>query len=189
MTPSDVKIVLGSHIALPSDRRIPIRADGTLLVHPNAAQRARRLSLNELLLAAQQRESGQQTELGDLKDQIVLARTPANPLSPPDLFAATIATMQSNKYLRRVTPFFDYAILLFLATVAGWLHRIERFDLVLYGIAATAAYCLIALGTISRWYIWLPGILPLSAIWLAIVFAPFFRAKTDTTVTIPPPIA
>ena len=63
-TPSEVKIVLGSHIALPKERRIPISADGTLLIHPNAAQSARRLSLNELLLAAQQRETGKGNRAG-----------------------------------------------------------------------------------------------------------------------------
>lgn len=187
VTPEEVKIVLGSHIALPRGRKIPIRADGTLLIHPNLAQCARHLTLNELLLAAQQRESGQSTQLADLKGQIVLARTPANPLSPPDLFAATIATIQANHYLQRISPFFDYAILLLISAVAGWLHKIERFHLVLYGIAATAVYCLVALGTISRWNVWLPGILPLSALWLAILLAPFFR-KNEPNITIPPPV-
>ncbi|MEP6822734.1 MAG: hypothetical protein ABI946_10340 [Chthoniobacterales bacterium] len=188
VTPEEVKIVLGSHIALPRGRTIPISADGTLLIHPNTAQRTRHIALNELLLAAQQHESGKSTEFTDLKGQIVLARTPNNPLSPPNLFAATIATIQANRFLHRITPFFDYAILFLISAVAGWLHKIERFDLVLYGIAATAAYCLIALGTISRWNIWLPGILPLGALWLAILLAPFFRKK-EASITIPPPIA
>ncbi|MEP6809307.1 MAG: hypothetical protein ABI992_03620 [Chthoniobacterales bacterium] len=189
VTPAEVKIVLGSHIALPRGQKIPIRSDGTLLIQPNAASRARHLTLNELLLAAQQRESGNAGELADMKDQIVLARTPAHLLSPPDVLAAAIATIQSGKYLRRISPLFDYGILVFLAVVAGWFHRIERFDLVLCGIAATAAYCLIALGTISRWNVWLPGILPLGAIWIAILLSPFFRTKADPTISIPPPIA
>ncbi len=192
-TPSEVKIVLGSHIALPRERRIPISADGTLLIHPNAAQSARRLSLNELLLAAQQRESGKPTELTGLKDQIVLARTPANPLSPSDIFAATLATIQSNRYLRRITPLFDYAILLLIAAAAGWMRKVERVDLLLSGIAVTAAYCLIALGTLSRWDLWLPGVLPLGALWVSILLAIVFRKKGDAAheaaIGIPPPIA
>ncbi len=187
VTPEEVKIVLGSHIALPRGRTIPIGLDGTVLIHPNIAQRTRHLTLNELLLAAQQHESDKGSEFADLKGQIVLARTPNNPMSPPNLFAATIATIQANQFLHRITPFFDYAILFVISIVAGWLHKIERFDLVLYGIAVTAAYCLIALGTISRWNIWLPGILPLGALWLAILLAPFFRKK-EATITIPPPI-
>ena len=54
---TEVKIQLGSEILLPQNRRIPVAADGTLLVNPTALKRARRLSLNELLLAAQQRDT------------------------------------------------------------------------------------------------------------------------------------
>ncbi len=195
ITPAEVKVELGSHIALPQDRRIPIRADGTLLVDPNAANRGRRMSLNELLLAAQQREAGGEAaqRLPDLREHVVLARTPENPLSPPDLFAATIATIQSNSYLRRISPIFDCVILLLIGVVAGSLQRFDRFDLVLGGIAFTAAYCLLALGAISRWNIWLPGVLPLGAVWLAVLIGFVFRVKEDGTreaaTVIPPPIA
>ena len=190
-TPAEVKIVFQSNesrIVLPQGGKIPIRADGTVLIHPNASQRARRMSLNELLLAAQQRETGKSAEFADLKDQIVLARTPANPLSPPDLFAATIVTIQGGRYLRRVSPFFDYAVLVLIAVTAGFLRRIERFDLLLGGVAASAAYCLIALGTLSQWSLWLPGILPLGAIWVSILLALLFPRENET-VSIPPPIA
>ncbi|MEO5721998.1 MAG: CHASE2 domain-containing protein [Chthoniobacterales bacterium] len=187
-TPAEVKIVLGSHITLPKGRQIPIRTDGTMLIHPNAARRARHLTLNELLLAAQQRETGKSAELADLKDQIVLARTPANPFSPPDVFAATIATIQGNQYLRRVSAIFDYALLVVIAVVAGFLRRVDRFDLLLGGIAATAAYCLVALGLLARWSLWVPGVLPLTAIWAAVFFALFFPRKPEATVGVPPPI-
>lgn len=189
VTPAEVKVVLGSHIELPQGRRIPVSADGTILIHPNIVERARRLTLNELLLAAQQRDAGKSKELADLKGQVVLARTPANPLSPPDVFAATIATIQGGKFLRRIPRYFDYALLLLLAVGAGLLPRIERVDLVLWGIAASAAYCLIALGTISRFGIWLPGILPLGVIWTAVFLAMFFPRKDEPANDIPPPIA
>jgi hypothetical protein len=194
VTPADVKIVLGSHIALPQDRKVPIDADGSLLIDPTAARRARRLSLNELLLAAQQRDSADAAaQKLDLNDQIVLARTPANPLSPPDLFAAAIATIQGNKYLRRVSVLFDCLMLLLVGAVAAALRRVDRTDLLLYGIAFTAAYCLIAIGTLSRWSIWLPGVLPLGAAWIAILTALVFHDKTKDArgvdIAIPPPIA
>jgi hypothetical protein len=193
VTPADVKIVLGSHIALPQDRNVPIDADGSLLIDPTAARRARRLSLNELLLAAQQRDSADAAaQKLDLNDQIVLARTPANPLSPPDLFTAAIATIQANKYLRRVTVLFDCLMLLLVGAVAAALRRVDRTDLLLYGIAFTAAYCLIAIGTLSRWSIWLPGVLPLGAAWIAVLIGLLFRDKAEktgeATITIPPPI-
>jgi hypothetical protein len=195
VTPAEVKVDLGSHILLPQNRRIPIADDGTLLVHPTALSRARRLTLNELLLAAQQREAeaaGGQPSL-DLRNQIVLARTPANPLSPPDLFAAAIATIQGNQYLRRISPIFDCIILVLVAALAGALRKIGRFDLILLGIAFTAAYCLIALAAITRWNVWMPGILPLGAVWLAILLTLIFRRREDEVrepaMAIPPPIA
>src|SRR6202011_5613207 len=56
LTPDEVKIDLGSAISLPNGTRIPIRSDGTLVINPRMAQRARHLTLNELLLAAEQHE-------------------------------------------------------------------------------------------------------------------------------------
>jgi hypothetical protein len=169
VTPGEVSIDLDSHISLPQGRKIPIRSDGTLLISPNASRKARHLGLSDLLVAAQQRDTGKTPELDSLRDQIVLARTPANPLSPPDVFAATIATIQSSAYVRRVSWIFDCVILLLAAAVAGKLRDIPRVDLVLGAIAFTAAYCLTALAVVSRWLIWLPGCLPLGAVWLLVV--------------------
>jgi len=191
VTPAEVKIELGSHLLLPQNRRIPVAADGTLLVDPTALNRAGRLSLNELLLAAQQLDTAKPADQPalDLRDHIVLARTPANPLSPPDLFAAALATIQGNQYLRRVSPVFDCVILLLVAATAGTVRKIERLDLVLWGIAFTAAYCLVALATLSRWNIWLPGLLPLGAVWVSIVATFCFRQRENAANDIPPPIA
>lgn len=169
VTPGEVSIDLDSHISLPHGRKIPIRSDGTLLISPNASRKARHLGLSDLLVAAQQRDTGKTPEMDSLRDQIVLARTPANPLSPPDVFAATIATIQSSAYVRRVSWIFDCVILLLAAAVVGKLRDIPRVDLVLGAIAFTAAYCLTALAVVSRWLIWLPGCLPLGAVWLLVV--------------------
>src|SRR5450759_1305826 len=84
-----------------------------------------------------------------MHDQIVLARTPANPLSPPDVFAATLATIQTNAYVQRASWIFDCVILVIAAAVVGKLRHISRVDLVLGAIAFTAAYCLIALADLA----------------------------------------
>jgi hypothetical protein len=193
ITPAEVKVEVGSHIALPSGQRIPIGSDGTMLIHPQAAQRARRLTLNELLLATQHREQANATagEPLDLAKDIVLARTPANPLAPPDVFTATLASLQGGIQLRRVSKIFDGVVLLVAAGLIGFARRIDRSDLILIGIAITAAYCLTALAVISRWDLWLPGALPLGAVWLCILTALIFRTRDESgvaTVTIPPPI-
>jgi hypothetical protein len=128
-----------------------------------------------------------------MRDQIVLARMPANPFSPPDVFAATLATIQTNSYLRRVSWIFDCAFLLLAAVVLGKICHISRVNLVLGAIAFSAAYCLIALAAISQWLIWLPGCLPLGAVWLlvfiSIAIPHRYRAKGPKTATLPSPIS
>ena len=194
ITPAEVKIEIGSHIELPGGKTIPIGSDGTMLVHPNGEIKARRLTLNELLLASQHRDSPDDRErtLNDLKEHIVLARTPANPLAPPDVFAATIATIQSNTYLRRITWLVDCVLLIAIAACATFVRKLDRTDLILAGFAASAGYCMAALAVLDRWQIWLPGTLPLGAIWLLIAWGLIFRQRdpaAGTTVTIPPPLA
>ena len=193
VTPAEISIDLDSHISLPQGRTIPIRSDGTLLISPNAGRRARHLGLGDLLVAAQQRDAGQKKdpELDSLRDQIVLARTPANPLSPPDVFAATIATIQSSAYVHRVSWVFDCVLLLLAAAVVGKLRDIPRVDLVLGAIAFTAAYCLAALTIVSRWLIWLPGCLPLGTVWLLVlvsILIPHRHRVRREVIAIPPPI-
>ena len=190
VTPAEVSIDLDSHITLPHGRTIPIRSDGTVLISPSASRKARHLALSDILVAAQQRDTGKEPELGLLRDQIVLARTPANPLSPPDVFAATIATIQSSAYVRRVSQIFDCIVLLLAAGVVVKLRDISRVDLILAAIAFTAAYCLAALAIVSRWLIWLPGFLPLGAVWLlvlaSIVIPHRFRVRRDVIALSPP---
>lgn len=191
VTPNEVSIDLDSHISLPHGRTIPIRSDGTLLISPNASRKARHMPLSDLLVAAHQRDTGADPGLGSLRDQIVLARTPANPLSPPDVFAATIATIQTSAYVHRVSWIFDCVILLLAAAVVGKLRDISRVDLVLGAIAFTAAYCLAALGIVSRWLIWLPGILPLGAIWLLVIASvvlPHRYRVSREMIAMPPPV-
>jgi hypothetical protein len=73
VTPAEVKIDIGSYIFLPQGRKIPIRSDGTLLIDPSAAKRARHITLNELLLGAHQHEkkTAMTADLEDLRDHVV----------------------------------------------------------------------------------------------------------------------
>jgi hypothetical protein len=178
ITPNEVKIDIGSFISLPNGKKIPIRFDGTALINPNAARRARHLRLDELLLAAQQHEkkaAGGAT-LEDMRDDIVLARGAA----PSNTWAATIATIQSNSFVRRVSWAFDCVFILVLVLLSTIVRRFSRIDIVLMAIAITAAYCMLALTLVSRWSIWLPGVLPLGAVWLVAAFCLFApRGKND----------
>ena len=186
---SEVQIEVGSHIALPGGRKIPINWDGTLMVNPNWSKLGRRFTLNELLLLAQQRQKN--SALESLHEDLILARTPSNLLAPADVFAAAIATLQSNHFVRRVSVLFDGAVVLFIALLASRAIRASRVDLVLGLIAFTAAYCLIAFTVMARYTIWVPGLVPLGTAWLLGLLAfvwprPKHRAEA-TEIAVPPP--
>ena len=190
VTPDEVKIDMDSNIELPNGLTIPVRPDGTLLVASRMSQRARHINIDELLLAAQQHESGAASgmRLEDISTQLVLARTATN---APDLFAAAIASIQAKTFVRRVSWVFDCIIVALIAAMSGWLRRFSRVDLIIGAIAFSAAYCLIALGVISAWSIWLPAWLPLGAAWISVLFAIIFpkpKGFARTTIAAPPPV-
>lgn len=190
LTPDEVMIDIGTAITLPNGTKIPIRSDGTLLVNPRMVQRARRITLNELLLAAQQHESGAATaiRLEDIRTHLVLARMATN---APDVFAAAVGEIQTNSFVRRVSWIFDCAIVILAAALSGALRRFSRIDLIIGAIAFSAAYCLIALGIISRFSIWIPAWLPLGAAWISVLFAILLPKPKDSARTVaiaaPPP--
>ncbi len=192
ISPAEVKIDIGSYIYLPHGKKIPIRSDGTLLVNPKIAGGARHLKLNELLLAAQQHENktAGANQFEDIRDQIVLARTPRDQPGMPGAFTAAIATIQAGAYVHRVHWLFDLFFIVVVAAVSGIARRFSRIDLVLAAIAVTAAYCLLAIALISIWFIWLPAVLPLGTIWLLsllCLFAPRSKADPDLPTVAPPP--
>ncbi|HLW35436.1 MAG TPA: hypothetical protein VKS98_07225 [Chthoniobacterales bacterium] len=190
LTPDEVKVDIGTSIDFPDGTKIPVRADGTLLITPQMTQRARRITIDELLLAAQQHESGAASgiRLEDVRSHLVLARTETN---GPDLIGAAIASMQAKTFVRRVSRIFDCVIVVVIAVLSGWLRKFSRIDLVIGAVAFSAAYCLIALGIISAWAIWLPAWLPLGAAWISVIAAivlpkPKDSARTVTVAASPP---
>jgi predicted DNA repair protein MutK len=142
-----------------------------------------------LLLLAQQRQKN--SSLESLHDELILARTPASLLAPADVFAATIATLQSNHFVRRVSVLFDCAVVLLIALLGLRAVRASRVDVVLGLIAFTAAYCLIAFTLMARYTIWVPGIVPLGTTWLLGLLAfvwprPRHRAEATDIAASPP---
>ncbi|MEP7071677.1 MAG: hypothetical protein ABI839_04770 [Verrucomicrobiota bacterium] len=175
----EVKISLGEYIEMPRGWRIPIGTDGSIIVNPNAASLARHLSLSEVLLLAQQKP--RDPLLATIPGALVLARTPRNPLAPPDIFSAAIATMQSNRYVRRVSVIFDCVVLLLIVLLACLGARARRLDVVLGILAFTAAYCLASLTLLSRYELWLPGVVPLTTAWLLTAIALAWPRPVDET--------
>lgn len=166
-----VKIEIGSHIELPDGKKIPIRWDGALLINPNADRLGRRFGMNEVMLIAQQHPPGKNSPLDSLPSELVLARTPLNPLAPPDVFAATIATLQSHHFVHRVSVLFDVVILLLVAVLACFAVRLARIDVLLGAVGLIAAYVIMAFVMISRRETYLPGVVPVTMILVATVIA------------------
>ncbi len=161
-TPADVKVELGSQIILPNGWKIPIQRDGTVTINPVAGQSVRRLTLNELLLAAQEHEKHRPPSINvdNLKDQIVVLRIAEDPLQPPNIFSATIATIQSNAYVQPTRWAVAWIIVLAAALLSCFLWMISKTNLVLGAIVFCAGYGLLNLSAIARDHVWLPTFLP-----------------------------
>jgi len=170
--PADVKIELGAKIILPNGWIIPIHRDGTATINPVAQQSVRRLTLSELLLAAQEHEGQRPASINvdNLKDQIVLLRIADDPLQPPNIFSTAIATIQNNVYVRRAHSVVAWLIILGAALLSCFLWRISKPSFVLLAVVVTAGYSLLALDLLSKNHLWLPIVLPFTLIWfLAVV--------------------
>lgn len=164
VTPAEVRIELGSRITLPNGWQIPIHADGTLTINPVAQGSVRRLSLNELLLAAQEHEQHRplSRNIEDLKDQIVMLRLTGDPLQPPNVFATAIATIQMSAYLRRAPAVVGWTIVLAAAVLSCFLWRITKTNLLLAVVVLGAGYILSALSLLTSNRLALPAFLPLA---------------------------
>jgi len=190
---NEVKVDIGSAISLPNGMKIPIGSDGTALFNSGISRRARHITLNELLLAAQQHETGESPTLplDDLANQLVLARMSTDSRAA-DFFAATIAAIQSGSFVHRVSWIFDCVVIVLVAAVSGAVRQFSRVDLILAAIAFTAGYCLLDLAIFSRWSVWLPGCLPIGAVWVLVIFSLVQPKTKDAPRTVaiaaPPPV-
>jgi len=171
ITPAEVKIELGSQIILPNGWQIPIHRDGTVTINPIAKQSVRRLTLNELLLAAQEHEKHRPSSLtiDNLKEQIVLLRLAGDPLQPSNLFAAAIATIQNNAYVRPAPWAVPWLIISAAALLSCFLWMISKPNLVLGAIFFIAGYALVTLSLLATDRVWVPVFLPLALLGFLLV--------------------
>jgi len=164
LTPAEIKVELGSRIILPNGWQIPIRRDGTVTINPLAKQSVRRLTLNELLLAAQEHEKHRPPSINvdNLKDQIVLLRLANDPLQPPNVFSTAIATIQNNAYVHPAPRAVGWVIILAAGLLSCFLWMISRSTLLFGAMIFSAGYAMVALSLLGRDRLWLPTFLPLA---------------------------
>lgn len=169
--PAEVKVELGSRIILPNGWQIPIDRAGTLMINPVAKQSVRRLSLDELLLAAQEHEKQRPPSIksDNLKEQIVLLRLANDPLQAPNVFSTAIATIQNKAYVRLASWAVGWVIILAAALLSCFLWMISRATLLLSAIIFVAGYAMAVLSLLGRDRIWLPTFLPLALLGFLLV--------------------
>jgi hypothetical protein len=180
LTPDDVVVDSGSHIALGSKLRIPIDATGRMRVNFGVPRGS--LDYEELMLASEQKEAGKViAPLEQMKSSIVLlSRTDKDariiPLaarrhgSPGELFAAAIATIQNQSFIQPAPLWAQYAVIAAFMLFGYGVPRWKKLQTVLRSLVALAAYVMIALAVFSKWLVWLPGVMPLGAVAVCILF-------------------
>jgi hypothetical protein len=181
LTPDEITVELGSHIALGDKLRIPIDETGRMRVDFGSPRGT--IGLGELHLATEQKEAGRETiapvEL--LKGSIVLlsrtdpeARTiplaARRDASPGEFFADAIATIQNQSFIQPVPQWAQYTVIGVFMIFGFFIPRRKKFAAVLLGIVVLTAYAMAAIAVFSRWLMWLPGVVPVGIVAVCLLF-------------------
>jgi hypothetical protein len=182
VTPDEVEVVLGSHIII-GKKRIPIDEAGRMEVNFNAS--FSRLTYDDLLLVREEVDTGQKPSqpvetltnrlllLGRTDSFVRNLATPAGTkTSPSELFAAAVATIQTDAHPKRLPPWAPWAIVGVVALAALWLPRSKATRLAITVILAELLFIGAAVALYRTQGLILPGVLPLGlAVWVLILRA------------------
>jgi hypothetical protein len=177
----DIHVELGSRVALGDRVDIPIDSAGRMRVDFGAIKG--RCGLDDLILAAEQRDAGGQSNTppelfaGRL---LLLSRAdpPAQNLrlasgrrgTSGELFASAIATIQARSFIRRAPWWSDYIIIGGYALMGLWIPRWSRGLTMFIGIFSLLAYTLVALGIFGANLIWISGVIPLGLVLFLVLY-------------------
>ena len=180
LTPDEIAVELGSHIQLGKNRRVPINVTGRMRVDFGAPRHE--FTFDELILASEQAAAGtrMQVPLDQMKGGIVLlARTDADARSVPlaarrtgsrgELFAAAIATIQNESFIRRAPLWAEGVVVALLMLVSFRVPRQKKWLAVIVGFLALVIYVMLAMVVFSRWLVWLPATVPLGAVLVFVI--------------------
>jgi CHASE2 domain-containing sensor protein len=185
LTPDEISVELGSHVLLGEKVRVPIDPAGRMRVDFGTPRSA--FGFDNLLLAAELVEAGQKPKVPVEQmagGVVLLSRTEKNARDLPlaalrkgsagELFAAAIATIQNQTFVRRVPWWGAGLVLLLVALVAYRVPRWSRLKALGAGIGVLVVFVLISLAVFSRWLFWMP-IVPVVG---AVLFMVLFRIVT-----------
>ena len=186
VTPDEVNVVCGSHIALGKVLRIPIDERGCFFVDFSIPMT--RFSMGDLLLSVEQSQVGRKTvaPLVRLKNSFtLLARTDREARSlrfangrvgsRGELFAAALATLQNAEFVERNANSnrhltIELVIIMEALIVAWFFSRMSKLGTLSVGLVIFAGYMLAALGAFSAWLVVLPLVLPMGLLAFIVLF-------------------
>lgn len=182
VTADEVEIVLGSHIMI-GTKRVPIDAAGRMNVSFGAS--FARVSYDDLLLTREQLDRNEAPAIpaSEFANRVILLgqtdaeqRTIETPsgakISPSELFASAVSTIQANAFPHRVPAWIDW---LFVGLVAGaslWILKSKATIFAISVIVAEALFIGTAIYLYRAHQILLPGVMPFClALWMLILRA------------------
>ncbi|HWB61191.1 MAG TPA: CHASE2 domain-containing protein [Chthoniobacteraceae bacterium] len=202
VTPDDVQVDLGSHIALGKAATIPIDEEGTMEI--DFGSRFARVGEDDLMLAVseQQEQPGQDAKARTssatdaakgatdaLKGSIVLlartdsgARTFTVPSlakeSRGEICAAALATVLDRAYGRRAPAAFDFAVIAAMMAASCFFHRFAKRAFALASFLGLLFYVFLCMSVQALWLVRLPFIVPLGLLLLVNFFSIFIERGT-----------
>ncbi len=175
LTPDEVTVEPGSHVLLGKSLRIPIDFAGRMRVDFGSPRGE--FSFGDLILASQQAEDGRPPglPLERVKGGIILlSRTDAAartvPLaaqrmgSPGQLFAAAIATIQNQSFIRRAPLWAQGVVIAVFALLSYRIPRWKKWVAVVIGVLSLVVFAMVSMVVFGQWLVWLPATIPLGAV-------------------------
>ena len=191
LAPSEVSVVLGSHVQLGDRLRVPIDRAGRALLDAGAFRRINRLTLDDLALvasgqagpetqAAAERMRGGIVLIGRTDQAIRAFRLPAGrAISQAEVFALAAASLPRTPALRRAGVGWDAGIIVGFALLGWRWLRVRRSTALALCAATLAVYALAALSLFEAGGLWLPGALP-GGLGLTVALLVWLRLTPET---------
>jgi hypothetical protein len=167
----DVQVELGSRIVLGDHVEIPIDEAGRMRVDFGAPKD--RCGLDDLVLAAEQRDAGSETStpadwfsgrlllLSRDTDQMrTISLAAGRRVSRGELFASSIATIHGRSFIQRAPWWVDAIIIACYASLAVAARRWGKGITLFLGFVSLLAYTLVALAVFGVQLVWMPAVLP-----------------------------
>ena len=172
LSPREVSAAPGREVRLGDRLRLPVDRAGRTLLDARALRRVNRLGFDDLPLlaagqaapetrAAAERMRGGVVVLGRTDRAARTRRTPeGQALSPAEVFAWAVASLERDPPLRRASAWWDAGVLGVFAG-AGWVGaRLRRTGALMWATGCLAVYALAALACYETSRLWLPAALP-----------------------------